>query len=108
LLIVVPFGQRRRLVVGDPKSLNLFGREVLRHMNRDFFEVQLLSCLETGVTADDHEVRINHDRLAKSVLTNRCRHGINRVIVEARVVGVGLQISQRSKFDFHGSLFLVN
>jgi len=39
--------------------------------------------------ADDHALSIDHDGLAEPELAQRRRHGINRVVIHPRVVGIG-------------------
>jgi hypothetical protein len=43
--------------------------------------------------------------LANTKLTDRCSNGIDSVIVDARVVGVGFDAIERPNFDDHGLTF---
>jgi hypothetical protein len=43
--------------------------------------------------------------MAHTKLTDRSSDGINRIIVDARVVGVGFDAIERPNFDDHGLTF---
>jgi hypothetical protein len=92
--IVIPFGQRCRLVVRDPICLDLFRRQILGDVDRHVFQTQLLCRLPPRVPADDDALRIDHDGLAEPEFAERRRNGIDRVIVDPRVVGVRLRLGQ--------------
>src|SRR5690606_12372744 len=66
-------------------------------------EAELLCGLPTGVTDDDHTLRVNHDRLAESEFTDALDHWVHRVIVDAGVVLVRLDTIKRPHFDQHMS-----
>jgi hypothetical protein len=71
----------------------------------ELVEPKLLSSFEAGVPADDYPFGVDNDRLANTKLTDRCSNGIDSVIVDARVVGVGFDAIERPNFDDHGLTF---
>ena len=75
--VVVPVGQRRRLVVGDAVRLDLLRRQVLGDVDRHLRQAELLRRLVPRVADDDHAVRVDHDRLAEAELADAGRDGIH-------------------------------
>lgn len=88
----VPGGQVGGLVVGDAVRLDLGWRQVLGDVDGHGLEAELLRGLVAGVTADDHPLGVDDDRLAESELLDRRRHGIHRGVVLTRIARVGLDV----------------
>ena len=62
--VVIPFRYFRCLVVGDAVRLNLFRREVCRHMDWHFRQPKFLRGFPSGVSAHDDVVFVDHNRRA--------------------------------------------
>jgi len=67
-------------------------------MDRHLGQVQLLRRFPPRVTDDDYSIGIDHDGLAKAELGETGRHGVDRVVVDARVGLVGPDVVDGSKF----------
>ena len=92
--------------VGDPLDLDLLGRQVPGHVDGDFFQAELVGRLEAGVTADDHALGVDDDRLAETELLDARGNCIDSVIVAAGIVRVWLYLVDRPNFEFHNTSLL--
>ena len=78
----------RSLLVHDPRP-DLLLRQVFRDMDGNFFETELQRGLIASVPAYDYALGIDDDGLAKAELTQRRRHGVDRLVIVAWVAGIG-------------------
>jgi hypothetical protein len=77
------------LVVGDAVGLDLLGRQVLGDVDGHLRQAELLRRLVAGMADYDHEVHVHDDRLAEAKLADGAGHGLDSVVVDARVLVVG-------------------
>jgi hypothetical protein len=99
---LVPLGDRRRLVVGQPIRLRLLGRQVLGDVDRDFLEAELPGGLPARVADDDDLVSVNNDRLTPTERAEGSGNGVDGRIVQSRVALVGFDPVDGPEFDVHG------
>ena len=90
------------LVIHDPQSINLLVGEVINTKNGHGAHLELL-CRHQAAMANHHDiVAINHDRLNKSVLTDRLGHvGDLRFVVFLGVFVVGFQLARSFIHNIH-------
>ncbi len=69
--VVVPFGDFAGLVIGNAVCLNLFLRKVVGNHHRYFCQSQTLCCFHAGVSHNNNEVFVHHNRLLKAELLDR-------------------------------------
>ena len=99
--VVVPVGDGRRLVVGDAVCFGLGRRQAAGDMNGHLGHVQLDGRLVARMADDDDVVLIDDERLAEAEFLDRCRHGVHGGVVQARVVVVRPNRSNRTHLHQH-------
>ena len=65
-------------------------------------EAEALGGAEARVPGNDDAVSIDDDRLAESEPADALSDGLDRVVVLARVVGIGADGIERAELDRHG------
>jgi hypothetical protein len=55
------------------------------------------------VADDDHVLGVNDDRLAKAKLADRGGDGVDGVVVDTGILGIGLDIGELPQLDLHAS-----
>lgn len=70
-------------------------------MHRHFLKPKLLRGFESGVSTDDHPIGVDDNGLSETKLLDAAGHGIDRIVVDAGVVRVRLDVCNASKFNLH-------
>jgi hypothetical protein len=96
----IPRAVLRCRIVREAIGLRLLRRQV-GHVHGHLRQTQLLRRLPPRMTNDDHTVAVNHNRLAKPILLDRPRHGIDGGIVQARVAVIRTNVIDGAEFHLH-------
>ena len=88
-------------IVGHAVCLDLVRGKVGRHHDGDFFQLQHLGRLVTGVTHDDDAVFVDDDRLLEAELFDAVRHRLDGCCVVAWVVSVRMNVSYFPGLNLH-------
>ena len=96
----VPLGDLARLVVRDAERVLLLLREVVHHDGGDRLAPELLHRLDPRVAVDDHVLAVDDDRADESELVDRIDDCRNSLVVDSRIVWVGLQVRDLGLYDF--------
>ena len=102
-LLLVPLRDLRDLVVGDAQGLLLLLGEVLLDDAGNLLHAELLAGGEARVAFDDDMILVDEDRVMETELRDDLGERVDRALVDARVVLIGLQLAQFQVYDLHVS-----
>ena len=78
------------------------GVRSLATTNGNLVEAELVGGLPTGVADDDHAVGVQNTRLLEPEFPDRGGDRIDGVVVDARVLGIRLDVREFPQLDLHG------
>jgi hypothetical protein len=99
--VLVPGGDRRRLVVGDAVRLGLRRRQAHGDVDGNLRHAQLQRRLVARVADDDDAVLVHDTRLAEPELLDGRGDGVHGGVVEPRVVVIGPDRPDRTHLHLH-------
>ena len=100
-LFEVPPSELPGLVVSQPERADLFVCQVVRDHAGDLSHAELLRGLDAGVTRNDDAHTVDHDRDLEPELPDRSRHGVDRRVVDPRVVLIRDDAPEVFIYDLH-------
>ncbi len=71
-------------------------------MDRYFLQSELLGRLPSRMTDDDDAIGVDDDRLLETKLLDRPGHGVDGLVIDARIAIVGPDFGQLALFNLHG------